>query len=244
MTGPHAHSALAAQWKYWGAGFNVPPWPGPVDLEQLLIDTAQGLADNPRLLVMAVTWLAQYQALVDVEHLARLATNLHGRDSARLGLLLEMAHQFIGTKRFAPAIGHCRPWNPPEPLFDEYRTSPGMVRLAKQGAGPISRRWGLWAQPIGRLKRGAMRPAAWIARHNPSFVYRTLLKGDVRSKVMITLAERGLADATETDLTRLAGCTRRAMHLALANLESAGLITRRRLGRRYAIRAVGAMPVD
>jgi hypothetical protein len=119
-----------------------------------------------------------------------------------------------------------------------------MARLAKQGARPISRRWGLWAQPIARLKRGVMRPAEWIARHNPSFTLRVLLKGDVRSKVMIALTEQGLRDATETDLTRLAGCTRRAMHLALANLESAGLISRRRLGRRYAICAADRMPAD
>ena len=89
--------------------------------------------------------------------------------------------------------------------------------------------------PLGELKRDAMRPASWIAQHNPTFLLRSLLKGDIRSKVITALAEQGLDDVTETDLTRRAGCTRRAMHLALENLEAAGLIVRHRHGRRYAI---------
>jgi biotin operon repressor len=110
-----------------------------------------------------------------------------------------------------------------------------MALLAKQSASPVSSKWGLWAQPIDELKHDAMRPASWIAQNNPTFPLRSLLKGDVRSKVITALAEQGLHDVSETDLTRRAGCTRRAMHLALENLEAAGLIVRQRQGRSYAI---------
>ena len=231
----HTQPALTAQWKHWGAGFNVPPCAGPVNLEGLLIDTATDLAGNPRLFVMAVTWLVEHHEIVEMEQLAKLADKLRGRDSARLGLLLETAQEFIGSDVFSQAVAACQPWEPAEPLFDVDRSSPGMARLARQSAGPTSRKWGLWAQPITELKHDAMRPASWIAQNNPTFLLRNLLKGDVRSKVITALAEQGLNEVSETDLTRRAGCTRRAMHLALENLEAAGLIVRQRQGRNYAI---------
>jgi hypothetical protein len=244
MSPLQAQPALAAQWKYWGAGFNVPPCAGPVNLEQLLVDTAKGLPGNPRLLVMAVTWLVEHHGIVQLENLAELADKLRGRDSARLGLLLDTAQEFMNYGVFGEVVAACQPWDPPEPLFDVDRSSPGMARLAGKSAGSISRKWGLWAQPIDELKRDAMRPASWIAQNNPTFLLRSLLKGDVRSKVITALAEQGLRDASETDLTRRAGCTRRAMHLALANLEAAGLIVRRRSGRTYSINLPPATTTD
>jgi hypothetical protein len=78
-------------------------------LEQLLVDTTKYMADNPRLYVMAVTWLEEHHEIVDVERLARLATKLRGRNSARLGLLLETAQEFIGRKVFRLAIANTGP---------------------------------------------------------------------------------------------------------------------------------------
>jgi biotin operon repressor len=229
--------SLPAQWKYWGAGFNVPPCVGPVNLEQLLVDTAKedGMADNPRLYVMAVTWLAEHHEIIELDQLARLAEKLRGRDSARLGLLLETAQKFIGAGVFSQVLLVCQPWETPEPLCDVDRSSPGMVRTAERKASPLSLKWGLWADPIDELKHDAMRPASWIAQANPEFLFRKLLKGDVRSKVISALAGLGQNEVSETNLTRRVGCTRRAMHLALENLEASGLIFRQRQGRRYAI---------
>jgi biotin operon repressor len=235
MSPSQTKHSLPGRWKYWGAGFNVPPCAGPVNLEQLLIDTAKGLSDNPRLFVMAVTWLFEHHEIVEIDQLAKLADRLRGRDSARLGLLLETVQEFIGAKVFDQVVAACQPWEPCEPLFDVDRSSPGMARMAERSASPLSRKWGLWAQPIEELKHDAMRPASWIAQNNPTFLLRSLLKGDVRSRVITALAEQGLSDVSETNLTRLAGCTRRAMHLALENLEAAGLIVRQRQGRSYAI---------
>lgn len=235
MTLAPTRPALTAQWKFWGAAFNVPPCARPVNLEQLLVDTAKGLSSNPRLFVMAVTWLVEHHDIVETDPLAKLADHLRGRDSASMGLLLETAQEFIGVDVFDRVVAVCVPWGSPEPLFDVDRSSPGMARLAKQSACPLSRKWGLWSREIDSLKHDAMRPASWIAQNNPTFLLRSLLKGDVRSKVITALAEQELCDVSETALTHLAGCTRRAMHLALENLEHAGIIVRRRQGRCYAI---------
>jgi len=232
---PKAKPSLTSQWKYWGAGFNVLPCSGPVNLEQLIIDTTKGISDNPRLFVMTVTWLFEHHEIVDLEQLARLADKLRGRDSACLGLILETANEFIGTDVFGQVVAVCQPWDRPEPLCNVDRKLPGMARLVEKWASPLSRKWGLWIEAIDELKHDAMRPASWIAQINPTFLLRSLLKGDVRSKVITALAEQGLSDVSETDLTRQAGCTRRAMHMALENLQAAGLIVRKRQGRSYAI---------
>ena len=226
---------LVSQWKYWGAGFAGPPCEGPVHLEQLLVETACQLEKNARLLVMAVSWLAEHFSIVDIEELVALAREQQGRDSASLGLMLEIAQGFIGSDVFAPVLSVCHPCDQPEPLSELDRSRPALARFAEQSAGSVSQKWGLWTQNLDVLKTDALRPASWIIRHNRTFLLRKLLKGDVRSKVIITLAEKGLKDVNETDLTHIAGCTRRTMHMALDNLEASGLIIRERKGRSYAI---------
>lgn len=226
--------SLAARWKKWGCGYIVPPWSHVANLEQLLIDTARHLGQDARLLVMTVTWLTEHHRLVDVDYLATLAQKLDDRQSAQLGLLLDMAQEFIGEDVFSLAMKECRPCRPPRPLYDLDRSRPVLARLARQQACAASHRWGLWTPPVA-LKHDAMRPASWIAANNASFMLRALLKGDVRSKVIAALSEDGLVEVSETHLTRRAGCTRRAMHLALENLEASGLIRRCRRGRNYAI---------
>ncbi len=231
-------TSISQQWVRWGVGFNCEASEEPVDLEQLFVDTAAAMDDNPRLIVMTVTWLARYYHLVDVSRLAELAKGLQGRDSARLGLLLESSYQHIPKGTFDPVLAVCRPWRPVEPLYDFMRENPELAAIYRGRATKLSLKWGLWTEEIDRLKFNALRPAHWIAAHNPTFTLRALLKNDVRCRVMTTLIEQRLGPLTETQLTKHVGCTRRAMHLALVNLESAGLIRRKREGRNYAITAV------
>jgi biotin operon repressor len=234
--------SLTARWKSWGVAFNTLPCHEPGNLEQLLVDTAKALDQNARLLVMTVTWLAEHHEIVEMGRLAQLAQGLRGRDSARLGLLLETAQEHVAADVFRPVLALCQPWEPPEPLFEVDRIRPALARLARERASRISLKWGLWAEPLERLKPEALRPPSWIARQNPAFMLRKLLKGDVRCKVITALAEQGLTQVSETDLTLRAGCTRRAMHLALENLEISGLIVRQRRGRRYAISLPQRLP--
>lgn len=234
--------SLQERWKHWGVAFAVEPCAGPVDLEALLTDTAAHLNQNPRLLVMTVTWLCEHHDIVDVGQLALQAARLRGRDAAALGLLLQTAQTFIGEEIFAAILSGLEPCRPAQPLYDVYRGPRPMEAMAKDSASTLSRRWGLWAPPLDSLKPNALRPPSWIAAHNRAFVLRRLLKGDVRCKVMTALAERGFDNVSETELTRHAQCTRRAMHLALENLHASGLIVRHRHGRRYAIRLSGLAP--
>ncbi|MFP4215183.1 MAG: winged helix-turn-helix domain-containing protein [Phycisphaerae bacterium] len=226
--------SILSRWKRWGVSFHVPPSPQPCSVEQLLVDTAEELHTNARLFALAVTWLTQNYPIVDVERLSQRAVRLHGDASARLGLLLETAEGWIGAGVFQQAVEVCHPAETPKPLFAA-EAFPPLAELVRKQASEISLRWGLWARPMDRLKVESLRPASWIAQHNQTYRLRWLFRGDVRSRVVTALMEEQLPAPSEADLTRFAGCTRKAMHSALDNLESAGLITRKRQGRRYVI---------
>ncbi len=228
-------SDILSRWKRWGVSLSVPPASLPCSVERLLVDTAGELQNKARLFVLAVTWLVRHYPIVDVGWLAELAVPLRGDASARLGLLLETAQGWIGSDVFAEAVDLCHEAQTPKPLFNVEARRDALVQLVRQGASETSRRWGLWARPIDRLKFESLRSPSWIAKHNETYRLRWLFKGDVRSRVVMALIEEGQDGPSEADLTRFAGCTRKAMHTALANLEDAGLITRKRQGRRYVI---------
>ncbi|MFW5839007.1 MAG: hypothetical protein ACOCZE_00350 [Planctomycetota bacterium] len=228
-------ASILSRWKRWGISLNVDPATDPCSVEQLLIDTAIELDANARLFVLAVTWLVQHHPIVDVERLAELGLRLRGDASARLGLLLDTAQKWIGDPVFDKAIGSCYPAETPKPLFAVEAKRPSLAKLAEKTASQASRRWGLWTQSLDRMKTESIRPASWIAKHNQTYTLRWLFKGDVRSRVVTALMEEGQTDLCEADLTRMKGCTRKAMHAALSNLTDAGLIKRTRHGRRYVI---------
>jgi hypothetical protein len=89
--------------------------------------------------VKGLAWLADHHEIVEIEQLARLADKLRGRDSARLGLLMETAQEFVGDDVFGQVVAVCQPWVPPEPLFDVDRNSPGMTLENLKAAGLIVR---------------------------------------------------------------------------------------------------------
>jgi hypothetical protein len=226
--------SVLSRWKRWGVSFAVEAACRPCSVEGLLVDTSGMLHGNARLFALVVTWLTQNHPIVDVERLAERAVRLHGDASSRLGLLLEAAQGWIGSTVFQQAAEVCHPAETPKPLF-RAEASPPLAELVRKQASEISLRWGLWARPMDRLKVESLRPASWIAQHNQTYRLRWLFRGDVRSRVVAALMEEQLPCPSEADLTRFAGCTRKAMHTALDNLENAGLITRKRQGRRYVI---------
>lgn len=230
-----AYSDVVARWASLGVMFNAEPSGEAPNIEELLIDTAGQLDQNARLLVMTATWLKQFHAKVFWDQLAALAAPLDDRHSARMGLLTDMSRQYIDDKAPQAVIDACRPMETPEPLSAVESPRPALARLSRKQACAISKKWGLWTQSIDRLKPGAVRPASWIARRNPTFALRGMLKGRVAARAIVALAEQGMKNVTETQLTRHVGCTRKAMHTALDDLDNSGWITRKQRGKQYAI---------
>lgn len=217
---------LVAEWSRLGAGFNAEPAAETPDLERLLLETAREAPRMPRLFIAAATWLHAYGELVAKSRLKRLIRDeLAEEHRPVLGLLLDIAQQGTHPLRFQWIIRDLEPASPARPLFDVERSSPSRAARAERRASAISRRWGLWAEPI-EMKRDALRPARWVMSRNPGFTTRADFRGDLRSSILASLRHDPGAGESELGLARAVGGSRAQVRSSLDNLEMTGRVAR------------------
>jgi hypothetical protein len=222
--------SVTARWTRLGAMFNVTASTEDViDLERLLLDTARGATANTRLLVMAVTWLSRHGNAVAKHRLTRLVRfELEVKHRATLGLILDLARvadRRLNGTRFNAAIEACAEdlTAMSRPLSDVENRSATLRRLAESRASVESRRWGRWIESFD-LKHDALRPAAWVMRHNPTLYERSLANGDLTASVLAELATTGGRAASESTLAQACAASRSAIRTALATLQRAGRV--------------------
>lgn len=229
------HNTIA-RWTRLGAAFNARPARERVDLELLVLDTARVASQDERLFVIAATWLFAYGRLVAKHRLRRLViAELEGRYKPVLGLLLDTVRQATGIAHFNDVIDECFPATESGPLFEIERKHGRLRRLAERHASPISKRWNLWARPL-KPKDDALRPTRWIIGRNPELEVRADLKGDLRSSIIAALRHDPAAGKSELSLARSCGASRAALRNSLENLERAGRVNRKFVGKCRTIR--------
>lgn len=210
---------LAPQWSRAGVLFNVPPsrQRGPLDLEQLLVDTARQCPADPRLFIQAVTWLSRYSTFVAAHRVKRLALEqLDPADQATLGLLIESAIEHGAQKYLRKVVAPGLATAPvPGPLFDIDRE--WLTDGLEAEATDLSKQWGRWCQAV-QLKPDTLRPASWVLAKNPAFRERAVRKGDLRSSILETLGRDVDAPVSERELARLCAATPVAVRQALSEL--------------------------
>ena len=217
---------LERDWAQVGVLFGCEPSGATPDLERLLLDTARRCHTNTRVLLVAVTWLASYGQFVARHRLKRLALDeLEPEYQPVLGLIIEEAVSHGATRDLLIVCAVCTRVAEPRPLAAVQRDGGPLARIAERHASEVSRRWGVWAPPV-TPKGDAVRPAAWLLRHNPDFRERIVRKGDLRVSILETLRRDVLGSVapSESALTRLSGATRTAVRKALASLEMEGAV--------------------
>ncbi|HEV8290649.1 MAG TPA: hypothetical protein VGP94_01940 [Tepidisphaeraceae bacterium] len=229
--------SVAARWSRLGAMLNVPAAARTPDIERLLLDTARVASANVRLFILAASWLAQYGDYVAKHRLARLiGEELEPQYRSTLGLMLEWAkHRGDSNRaRFNLAIDACGSAIDHRPLLDVERRNPVLVSLAEKRASLISRKWGRWVADF-EVKNDGLRPAAWIAEHNPALLERALTGGDLLASVLAECAADANAIDSEAELARRCGASRPAIRSAVRRLELAGRVHWLPKGRGHAI---------
>ena len=224
---------LARDWARLGAMFNVAPAARTPDLERLLLRTARLAGNNAPQWVMAITWLAAYGELVARQRLARLAREeLEAAHQPALGLMLETVVQLAPRHecRFRAAIAACAPAAHPGPLLDIDRRNAALASLAEREATALSKHWGVWFGPVA-LKSDALRPAEWVAAHNPALALRALTGGDLVASIMAEARTCRGVFKSEVELARRCGASRPAIREALQKLRLGGYAKQARRGR-------------
>jgi hypothetical protein len=228
----------ASRWAALGTMLNVRPARGTPDLERLLLDTARTAGSEILPFTLAVTWLAAYGDLVARHRLANLIRyELEKRYQPAMGILLESAVHVAPrlNHHLRIAVNRCTPMRPPRPLLKIDQANGALWRLAQEAASSISRRWGLWLEPI-ELKTDALRPPAWLAGHHPALALRALVGGDLVASILAEALASGPVFQSEVELAARCGASRPALRDALAKLRLAGLAKQQRIGRRNQIR--------
>lgn len=220
--------STVAAWESIGAYFDSGERPpaGAIDLERLLLDTARHCHEMSRLFVVAATWLHLYGSMVAKHRLKRLIDEeLEGEFRPVLGLLLETAQRGTHPPEFASVLRSLRTAVPPRPLFRASQSSPALAALARDRASDLSRKWGVWAQPI-EFKHDAVRPAEWILRHRPELRTQADFLGDLRASVLAALRHDAPAEQEhdKAAIARLAGGSRSQVNNALRSLELTGRV--------------------
>jgi hypothetical protein len=233
VTGFNQVVDLAKQWAKLGVLLNVEASERTPDLEHLLLDTARTCHQNPRLFILAVTWLARFGSCVAAHRLKQLAlSQLSVEDQAKLGLLIETA-----VEHGAPAtlkktvVQSLRAAEVPRPLFDVDQGP--LAALVEKSATAASKRWGKWLQPV-ELKPEALRTLHWVLTHNPGLRLRAVRKGDLRCSIIeVVKHDLGGGPVSESQLARACAASVPAIRSAVADLliELPELVVDRQRGR-------------
>ncbi|MCA9304734.1 MAG: hypothetical protein KC996_11485 [Phycisphaerales bacterium] len=219
---------LIRLWSTLGAGFDARPVDGPIDLERLLLETARRAPAMSRLFIMAATWLHTYGDLVAKHRLKRLIRDeLESEHQPVLGLLLDIAQQGTHPLEFQSVIKLLDPAEEERPLFESNRKNPKLAGISEERASALSRKWGLWCQPI-EFKTDALRPAAWMIQSQPQLRTRADFRGDLRASILAALRHDEGAGHSESRLAQMAGGSRAQLRNALGNLRMTNRVEWRR----------------
>ncbi len=211
--------SMIQQWTSLGAGFNTAPSSGAIDLERLLLRTAQAAPESARLFTMAASWLNRYAETVARHRLIRLIEDeLDPRHHAALGLLLDIAQQGHFPPRFKSITDRLAPAIDPHPLFAVERKTLSLRKRAERRATDLSRRWNLWCGPI-ELKPDAIRPPSLLFTRHPELRTQADFRGDLRASILASLRHDPGSGSSELALARAAGGSRNQIRNALDNLE-------------------------
>lgn len=214
------------QWTSLGAGFNTAPAPGAIDIERLLLRTAEAAPDSARLFIMAASWLHTYAETVARHRLSRLIDDeLDQQQWPALGLLLDIAQQGSFPPRFKSITDDLSPSAEPRPLFIAEQRTSALRERAEGRASDLSRHWNLWCEAID-LKPDAIRPPSWLFARHPELRTQADFRGDLRASILASLRHDPGSGSSELSLARAAGGSRSQIRNALDNLELTGRVRR------------------
>jgi hypothetical protein len=130
-------------WRRIGVNFTGLSSADPVDVERLILTTANLASTDERLTVCAASWLAQFHDLVDGRRLSELAREASPRTRAYLGALLSLAVEAPEGAGRAPqfdtALSHCSPLRKAQPFYDVANR-----QWMRERSLTLYRRWHLW----------------------------------------------------------------------------------------------------
>lgn len=219
---------LRAEWTRLGVGFAGEPAASVIDLEELVLRSADESPRDPRLFWGAASWLARYGDLVDGRRLSWKLGRAKGRPELAALIVASRCHGLRGL------LTRCARLPRPRPLFDIVASTPFLENRVRAGALPQFRDWGLLLDEVC-LCPDAIRPLSWILRHNRNLLLRAVIGADLKAELLAALLNSS-EPQTASELCRRQGRQYASVHAALHGLSVPGLVHASRDGNRVLYR--------
>jgi hypothetical protein len=222
-------------WRRLGINFTGPSSPNSVDLERLILSTAQAASSDERLTICAASWLAQFHNFVDGRRLSELTRAAPTRTRAYLGAILTLAIEAPdgagGVPQFDTALSHCRPLRAGRAFYDAAENSPTQRAWMRSHCLSLYRRWHLWHDDLS-LQHKSVHALEHLLKV-PELRVRAVLGPSIEANCL-THTLKNVTNARV--LSRLMGVTYAATHAAVERLVGRGLLIRTRNGVRQELR--------
>lgn len=222
-------------WRRIGINFTGASATEPVDIESLIIDTAEQASTDERLTVCAASWLALYHDLVDGRALSERVRAAPRRTQAYLGGILSLAIESPDgagrATQFETALSHCRPLARAQPFYDSGAALPTYRNWMRKNTLPLYKRWNLFHDDTG-LQHKSIHSLEWLLKV-PELRARALLSPSIEAACISHTLNR-VTNARQ--LSRELDTTYAAIHAAVDRLVGRGLLVKSRNGVRQELR--------
>jgi hypothetical protein len=211
-------------WTRIGAGFYADAQRSWVDIERLIIQTAEHCRHDERLFVMAASWLSLFHLFVDARRMGRLLLDTSSETKAIVGALLSLARSQTGSgsSPLDSVVASLKPLQPMSFLFLSTSEFPAILNRTRQRAIPLFARWGFWHDD-DKLKLNALNTKEWVLRHCPEIRIRAFLGPGLDAEIVCLLAG---GTKTTKDLAEASGATYAAVFSATSRLLGLRLLNR------------------
>jgi len=154
-----------------------------IDIEDLIVETTLKGRQDGRLFKWLLTWLRDYNDLINVKKLLR---NLDKADTAALGAALEIAIEHGATPNLHTVTKKCKPKDRPEVLFTGMDDVNTFIEQERENGLEVYKKWGFYCTLL-EFYDDAKRTREWVLKNNINLALRALFGPNIRAEIIYCL---------------------------------------------------------
>ena len=218
---------LYALWSRLGVGFTVAASRNiQIDLEEVLVKTAQEGRNDSRLSFGMRGWLLKHHELVNS---ARLIVKLKAcSETAVLGAIIDSVVQEHPRSNLKYCLKYCHPFSQKQFVFHYVSVSPAVAQLNLDENLPLLKKWGLISRELGDMQ-GAIRDKTFVLQHNPHLALRALFGANLKAEVLSFFLNHKQGNARQIALS--IGLSYEPVYSELLHFKKIGLLKEARKGQ-------------
>jgi hypothetical protein len=191
-----------------------------IDIEELIVETTHKARQDGRLFKWFLTWLRDYNDLINVKRLLRI---LNKADTAVLGAALEIAMENGANPNLHTVTKRCKRKARVEVLFTGMEDVFAFAEQEKKNGLPVYKKWGLYSTLL-EFYDDARRTREWVLRNNTNLAIRALFGQNIRAEIIYCILRN--ADLAIKNIARKIGYAYGPVYNEIELLIKSGFVTK------------------